>query len=139
MIHRHTTRRKHTQPPAPTPPPQGSPKAERGFSAQSIAALFLRANRLVEGIRQSAEVQSALKAENPTYKAELNALAKLVLRTQALFPEQQAAGQALQEPTDEQRTALAELGRAAGKLRKDARRALEGQPAFLVALGIEQA
>ena len=119
--------------------PARSPKAERGFSAQSITELFGRVSRLVEGIRQSATVQTALKHINPNYKVDLNTLAKLLVKTQALFQEQPLAGPEPQEPTLEQRTALAELGRAAGKLRKDARRALADQPELLVALGVETA
>ena len=136
MIHRHTARRKHTPPPPTSSAPARSPKAERGFSAQSVAELFERSSRLVDGTRQSAEIQSALKKTNPNYKTDLNALAKLLVKTQALFQAQPLVGPEPQEPTLEQRTALAELGRAAGKLRKDARRALEGQPELLVALGL---
>nr|WP_309694216.1 hypothetical protein [Armatimonas sp.] len=110
-----------------------SPKRDRGYTLQSINDLFLRTERLVEGVRKNPEIQRALKATCDYSPADLNALAALLARTRTLFgsiEEQKDQGLA-KEPTPPERDALAALGREVGKLRKYARRALAENPPLL--------
>jgi len=132
MLNRPFARRRYTPPPPPPRTTTASPKADRGFTGQSVQELFLRTETVVSGVRKSAAIQSALVES----KAELNALAKLLTKTRALFPDPQPTGPEPLEPTDEQREALSNLGRAVGKYRKTARRALAEQPELLAALGL---
>ncbi|WP_395088161.1 hypothetical protein [Armatimonas sp.] len=114
-----------------------SPKRDRGYTLQSINDLFLRTERLVEGVRKIPEIQKALKATCDYSPADLSALTALLARTRTLFlaSEKQEDQGVAKEPTPQQRDALAELGREVGKLRKYARRALAENPPLLELLG----
>ena len=103
-----------------------SPKRDRGYTLQSINDLFLRTERLVEGVRKNPEIQKALKATCDYSSSDLSALTALLVRTRTLFllSDKHEEQDRAQDPTPQQRDALAALGREVGKLRKYTRRAL---------------